>query len=434
MAGGNSSTSRTSTETSITTVSTTLLTQSSPFSQFLYIAIGLSGVVLLAIVIVAAVWYNRYRKLCQTIEEMRRTRVFIDSEDEAPIRPSPDDSQPTLEPPAHLECSGAAARPLWSPPVPVPPRFTVNDLSLLEVLKIGKQGRFYKAKLSRGTCKGHKLVTCKIVKEGVSMKRLESEVSVMKKLGSHNNVLQLLDWNTSHEPYVLIMEYVSFGTLKSFLKTHRAQLSDIPELQGLLTIAAYHIALAMEHIRSKMVVHCDLGLRNILLGQFPHQCKVAEFGLARDFSRFKSRKSSRKKHNMDGVPLRWYPPEYFKSNYYSFMGDVWSFGILLWEMETFGKLPYSELQSSEEVVFNICSGYRLQRPEKCRTQIFQVMTDCWREPPTLRPSFSDIVTCLENVIENDSDYVQVAAEDSDAVFNDRYRTAKGVIPCENEAG
>ncbi|MGH0167417.1 UNVERIFIED_CONTAM: hypothetical protein FKN15_067097 [Acipenser sinensis] len=102
----------------------------------------------------------------------------------------------------------------------------------------------------------------------------------------------------SAEPYVLIMEYVSFGTLKSFLKTHRAQLSDTPELQSLLTIAAYHIALAMEHIRSKMVVHCDLGLRNILLGRFPHQCKVAEFGLARDFSRFKSRKSSRKKHNM----------------------------------------------------------------------------------------------------------------------------------------
>ncbi|MGH0147456.1 UNVERIFIED_CONTAM: hypothetical protein FKN15_049570 [Acipenser sinensis] len=191
-----------------------MLTQSSSFSQFQYVAIGLSGVVLLAIVIVAAVWYNRYRKLSQTIEEMRRTRVFIDSEDETPIRPSPDDSQPTQEPPAHLECSGAAARPLWSPPV---------------------------------------------------------------------------------------------------------------------------------------------------------------------------------------------------------------------------QLPYSELPSSEEVVFNICSGYRLQRPEKCRTQIFQVMTDCWREPPTLRPSFSDIVTCLENVIENDSDYVQVAAEDSDAVFNDRYRAAKGVIPCENEA-
>ncbi|XP_041097053.1 tyrosine kinase receptor Cad96Ca isoform X2 [Polyodon spathula] len=333
MAGGNSSTSRTSTEK--TTVSTTLPTHS--FSQFQYIAVGLAAVVFLVIVIVAAVLYNRYRRLSQTIEEMRRRRVFIDTEEEAPIPPSPDDSQPTQKPPADsllpLECSRAAARPLWSPAVPAP-CFTVNDLSLLEVLKIGKQGRFYKAKLSRGTCKGHKLVTCKIVKEGISMKRVESEVSVMKKLGSHNNVLQLLDWNTSHEPYVLVMEYVSFGTLKTFLQTHRAQLSDTPDLQYLLTIAAYHIALAMEHIRSKMVVHCDLGLRNILLGRFPHQCKVAEFGMARDFSRFKSCKSSRKKHKMVGVPLRWYPPEYFKNNYYSFMGDVWSFGILLWEMET----------------------------------------------------------------------------------------------------
>ncbi|KAI5626750.1 fibroblast growth factor receptor-like 1-like, partial [Silurus asotus] len=282
------------------------------------------------------------------------------------------------------------------------PRVTRTDLNLIQLIKAGREGAFYKARMLRGTCKGHSLVTCKIAKEGVTSKQMETEVSIMRKLVYHKNVLQLLDWNTAEEPYVLIMEFVSYGTLRSFVQTHQDKLSADPEIQNLFAIASYHIALAMEHLRSKMVVHCDLALRNILVSRFPWEIKVAEFGLARDLTRMRSRRSTRKKQHRERVPLRWYPPEYFRNSYYSFKGDVWAFGIVLWEMQTFGSLPYPNLETSDQVVYHICAGARNVGPDSCRPEILQIMKDCWLEPYTARPSFNDLVRILESIIENDS--------------------------------
>ncbi|KAG7218371.1 hypothetical protein INR49_020435 [Caranx melampygus] len=287
------------------------------------------------------------------------------------------------------------------------PRFTKSDLNLLQLIKAGKEGVFYQARMSRGTCKGHNMFTCKISKEGVRPKHVDMEVSVMRKLMHHKNILQLLDWNTTEEPFILIMEYVSCGTLRTFLQTNRGNLSSDPELQSLLTITSYHIALAMQHLRSKMIVHCDLALRNIMVNRFPWEVKVAEFGLARDLTRLTSRRSTRWRNPRQRVPLRWYPPEYFKNNYYSFKGDVWAFGIVLWEMQMFGTLPYPELQTSEAVIYHICIGHKNSNPDGCRPEILHIMRDCWVEPYTLRPSFSDIVHLLEDVMENDADYVDV---------------------------
>lgn len=286
------------------------------------------------------------------------------------------------------------------------PRFIKSDLNLMQLIKAGKEGVFYQARMSRGTCKGHGMFTCKISKEGVRHKHVETEVSIMRKLVHHKNILQLLDWNTSEEPYILIMEYVSYGTLRTFLQTHRSHLSMDPELQSLLTIASYHIALAMQHLRSKMIVHCDLALRNIMVNKFPWEVKVAEFSLARDMNRM-SRRSSRWRSQRQRVPLRWYPPEYFKNHYYGFKGDVWAFGIVLWEMQTFGTLPYPNLETSEAVVYHISIGHKNKNPEGCRPEILHIMRDCWLEPYSLRPSFTDVVLMLENIIENDADYVDV---------------------------
>ncbi|XP_029302428.1 tyrosine kinase receptor Cad96Ca-like [Cottoperca gobio] len=283
-----------------------------------------------------------------------------------------------------------------------------SDLNLLQLIKAGKEGVFYKARMTRGTCKGHTMFTCKISKEGVRPKHVDTEVSIMRKLVHHKNILQLLDWNTTEDPYILIMEYVSYGTLRSFLQTNKADLSADPELQSLITIASYHIALAMQHLRSKMIVHCDLALRNIMVNKFPWEVKVAEFGLARDLTRVTSRRSiSRRRNPQQRVPLRWYPPEYFKNNYYSFKGDVWAFGIVLWEMQTFGTLPYPNLETSEAVMYHICIGHKNTNPEGCRPEILHIMRDCWLEPCTLRPSFTDIVRMLENIMESDADYVDV---------------------------
>lgn len=246
------------------------------------------------------------------------------------------------------------------------PRFIKSDLNLMQLIKAGKEGVFYQARMTRGTCKGHGMFTCKLSKEGENrwtgytgqQNRYKGwtgcffslKVSVKNtwrwRFPSWGNWCTIRTSSSywtgtpvrvrrTHlsfqrpccspvktppsvcvEPYILIMEYVSYGTLRTFLQTHRSHLSIDPELQSLLTIASYHIALAMQHLRSKMVttkkgfmhlsalrcwsprlslqiVHCDLALRNIMVNKFPWEVKVAEFGLARDLTRMTSRRSSR---------------------------------------------------------------------------------------------------------------------------------------------
>ncbi|XP_070987594.1 fibroblast growth factor receptor homolog 1 [Oncorhynchus clarkii lewisi] len=387
-----------------------------------YLLIGVCLLTVLVFIVLGTLWLKKYRSLERTIRDLRGGRPLgnvlstPDSPLLSPASPSPypvtlteklgkedPEEQTSLQ---RNKNRSVTNRLLWRPPQQGP-RFTKADLSLLQLIKAGKEGVFYKARMTRGTCKGHGMFTCKITKEGVTPKRMEMEVSIMRKLVHHKNILQLLDWNTTEEPYVLIMEFVSYGTLRRFLQTHKDDLTSDPELQSLLTIASYHIALAMEHLRSKMVVHCDLALRNIMVSRFPWEVKVSEFGLARDLTRMKSRHSSRRKHPRERVPLRWYPPEYFRINYYSFKGDVWAFGIVLWEIQTFGTLPYHDLETPQAVVYHICAGLKNKDPEGCRPEILQLMRNCWMEPYTSRPSFSDIVRILEDIMENDSDYVDV---------------------------
>ncbi|XP_018603961.1 fibroblast growth factor receptor 1 [Scleropages formosus] len=376
-----------------------------------YVLIGISFCTITAIVLLGVLWLRKYRSLERIIQDLRGVGAMIHAQPpESPHTSTSTNLQrqeeEALDPRLQMQKTKSVSKSLWKPPQQGP-RFTKADLTLLQLIKAGKEGVFYKARMIRGTCKGHSLFTCKISKEGVSRKRVEMEVSIMRKLVHHKNILQLLDWNSAEEPYVLIMECVSFGTLRSFLQAHRDTLCVDIELQNLFTIASYHIALALEHLRSKMVVHCDLALRNIMVNRFPMEVKLAEFGLARDLTRMRSRRSSCKKRFGERVPLRWYPPEYFRNNYYGFKGDVWAFGIVLWEMQTFGTLPYPNLETSEEVVYYISAGHRNIDPEGCRPEILQIMKDCWLEPYTSRPSFADIVRILDNILENDADYVDV---------------------------
>nr|XP_055052488.1 tyrosine kinase receptor Cad96Ca isoform X1 [Misgurnus anguillicaudatus]XP_055052489.1 tyrosine kinase receptor Cad96Ca isoform X1 [Misgurnus anguillicaudatus] len=365
------------------------------------------------IILFGCIALKKYRSMKKTIRVLSQRRPdanfpvpFPDSPQSQTIPETSIISNYPTEDPVRPPQTTTSCRLPWKPLQQVP-QFKKADLSLFQLIKAGREGVFYKARITRGNCKGHSLITCKIGKEGITSKQMENEVSIMRKLAYHHNVMQLLDWNTTEEPYMLIMEFMSYGTLRSFVQKNKEQLSADPELQSQFTIASYHIALAMEHLRSKMVVHCDLALRNILVSRFPWEVKVAEFGLARDLTRMRSRRSSRKKHHRERVPLRWYPPEYFRNNYYSFKGDVWAFGIVLWEMQTFGTLPYSDLTTSEQVVYNVCAGYKNTVPSTCRPEIEQIMQNCWSDPYTSRPSFTDIVRILENIVESDGDYVEV---------------------------
>ncbi|XP_054901468.1 tyrosine kinase receptor Cad96Ca isoform X2 [Poeciliopsis prolifica] len=349
-----------------------------------YVILGVLCFILLLFTVLGAVFLTKYRALVRTVRMQQGSKFILRHlpQIETPVvtptvQSVENDEQLPPETPLRITTVRLSSKRLWKG-LQQEPRFTKSDLTLLQLIKSGKEGVFYQARMSRGTCKGHSMFTCKISKEGVRPKHVDMEICIMRKLVHHKNILQLLDWNTSEQPSILIMEYVSYGTLRTFLQTNRVHLSADPELQSLLTIASYHIALAMQHLRSKMIVHCDLALRNIMVNKFPWEVKLAEFGLARDLSRMASRRSTRWRSPQPRVPLRWYPPEYFKNNYYSFKGDVWAFGIVLWEMQTFGTLPYPNLETSEEVVFHICMGHKNTNPEGCRPEILHVagFTSC----------------------------------------------------------
>ncbi|XP_022526749.1 inactive tyrosine-protein kinase 7 isoform X2 [Astyanax mexicanus] len=268
-----------------------------------YILISVSAFTILFIILFGILWFKKVRSLNRTIHQLRQSRSTV-----APLRDprpfSPITQQHAMMMPQDISTerqlqrqkSRQSTRLPWKPSQENH-RVTKEDLNLIQLIKAGKEGAFYKARLRRGTSKGHSLVICKIAKDGVRAKQMEKEVSIMRKLVYHKNVMQLLDWNTAEEPFVLIMEFVSNGTLRSFVQRNHEKLITDPELQSLFTIASYHIALAMEHLRSKMVVHCDLALRNILVSRFPWEIKVAEFGLARDLTRMRSRRSTRKQQN-----------------------------------------------------------------------------------------------------------------------------------------
>ncbi|XP_062392865.1 fibroblast growth factor receptor homolog 1-like [Sardina pilchardus] len=387
------------------------------FDQLHIVLISVSGFLIVAALLMTCCWTKKYRSLTRTVRDLKLRQPHPGPPPESPADNSYANNitvtfvskgSRVLDTAAiSRQDTKSGSRSLWKPPQ-MAVHLKRDDLSLLQLIKAGREGVFYKAKMIRGTCKGHSMFTCKVSKENVTYKQVQKEIGIMKKLGNHKNLLQLLDWDVTQTPYFLVMDFVSNGTLRNYLQLNQDRLSADNNLQHLFTVAAYHIGLAMDHLRNKMVVHCDLALRNIMVNSFPREVKVGEFGLARDLTRMRSRRSGRSKTaDHERVPLRWYPPEYFKDKYYGFKSDVWSFGIVLWEMQTFGTLPYPNLDSSEDVVRHISTGHKNVEPAGCRVEILQMMQDCWAEAYTHRPSFKDIVGVLEHILENDADYVDV---------------------------
>ncbi|KAF5901938.1 fibroblast growth factor receptor 1-like, partial [Clarias magur] len=345
------------------------------------------------IIIMAITWLKKYQNLrrrIRTLEKMQQTTSLAFAETEPLEQRSGPERMTTVQ----LEESASEIKPPSS-------SFNKADITMHQLIKAGREGMLYKAKMTHGAIKGHTMFTCKIYKKAARHKLVKREVLIMQNLNKHKNLLQLIDWNITEVPYMLIMEDVELGSLRTYLRRNKEKLCKDEELQHVFTIALYHVAKALDYLHSKMILHCNLSLRNVMVNRFPHEVKVAEFGLARDITRGQRDSRNGKKKDSKRVPFRWYPPEYFKNDLYGFKGDVWAFGIVIWEIQTFGTVPYLDLKTSEEVVSYVCAGQRSQEPKECRPEVLQMMRDCWQEPYSMRPSFTDIVRVLGNTLEHD---------------------------------
>ncbi|KAL1454094.1 hypothetical protein WDU94_010380 [Cyamophila willieti] len=245
-------------------------------------------------------------------------------------------------------------------------------------------------------------VAVKMIKDDHSdadMIDLVSEMEVMKRIGKHINIINLLGICTRGGPLYVLVEYAAHNNLLVFLRKHRPshEYSNVGQDDKLiekdLLSYAHQVATGMEYLHSRNCIHRDLAARNVLVSD-NYVMKIGDFGLARNIrSGDYYRKTSDAK-----VPVKWMSPEALFDKIYTYQSDVWSFGILLWEIMTFGETPYPGIPM-QSLCPLLRTGYRMLKPANCKEEVYEIMSDCWRSAPTERPQFGQLISKLHNIMD-----------------------------------
>lgn len=252
--------------------------------------------------------------------------------------------------------------------------------------------------------------------------RLEliAEIEIMKCVNNHPNVIKLLNYCADdYEPILLIMEFAENGKLQTYLRNCRSfrnSLNCLSESSPAVTSKelvefSYQIAKGMEYVASKGIIHRDLASRNILLSK-DKICKVADFGFARRVSD----DCAYERTTANPVPVKWMAPEALVENRFTSKSDVFSLGILMWEIVTLGATPY-EYMTSSEVYKKVTKGERLQRPVHCKREFYSIMEKCWSHDPVQRPTFKELASQLGKLLLSDSDYIELDQYPEHAYYN-----------------
>ncbi|XP_072293233.1 vascular endothelial growth factor receptor kdr-like isoform X2 [Eucyclogobius newberryi] len=304
------------------------------------------------------------------------------------------------------------------------------------------------------TCK---TVAVKMLKGGATSnerKALMSELKILIHIGHHLNVVNLLGACTKPGgPLMMIVEFCKYGNLSNYLRSKRddfivykkqdgkvlsgsgCELSELMKrrlesvastgssassgfiedksycdseeeeeeaedlYKRVLTLEdlicySFQVAKGMEFLASRKCIHRDLAARNILLSE-NNVVKICDFGLARDV--YKDPDYVRKGDAR--LPLKWMAPEAIFDKVYTTQSDVWSFGVLMWEIFSLGASPYPGVQIDEEFCCRLKEGTRMRAPEYSSSEIYQTMLDCWHGEPLKRPSFTELVGGLGDLLQ-----------------------------------
>lgn len=318
--------------------------------------------------------------------------------------------------------------------------FPRKNLILGKTLGEGEFGKVVQATAFRLKGKaGYTTVAVKMLKENASpseLRDLLSEFNLLKQV-NHPQVIKLYGACSQDGPLLLIVEYAKYGSLRGFLRESRkagpgyvggsssgdsrgsrnSSYLDNPDERALtmgdLISFAWQISRGMQYLAEMKLVHRDLAARNVLVAE-GRKMKISDFGLSRDVYE----EDSYVKRSKGRIPVKWMAIESLFDHIYTTQSDVWSFGVLLWEIVTLGGNPYPGIPP--ERLFNLLkTGYRMEQPDNCSEEMYGLMLQCWKQEPDKRPVFADISKDLEKMMVKSRDYLDLAASTpSDSLLYD----------------
>ncbi|XP_033503807.1 ephrin type-A receptor 7 isoform X2 [Epinephelus lanceolatus] len=290
------------------------------------------------------------------------------------------------------------------------------DASCIKIERVIGAGEFGEVCSGRLKLPGKRdvSVAIKTLKVGYTEKQRRDflcEASIMGQF-DHPNVVHLEGVVTRGKPVMIVIEYMENGSLDGFLRKHDGQFTVI-QLVGMLR----GIAAGMRYLSDMGYVHRDLAARNILVNS-NLVCKVSDFGLSRvidddpeavytttgkmqDVMNLIFTPATDLHFTEQGgkIPVRWTAPEAIQYRKFTSASDVWSYGIVMWEVMSYGERPYWDM-SNQDVIKAIEEGYRLPAPMDCPPGLHQLMLDCWQKDRAERPKFDQIVGILDKMIRN----------------------------------
>ncbi|XP_077974571.1 insulin-like growth factor 1 receptor isoform X2 [Styela clava] len=274
-----------------------------------------------------------------------------------------------------------------------------SDVELVKLIGHGNFGKVFVG-FAKKVIKGEdrtQVAIKKLREKSAIPKRIEflEEAKLMKAFNA-THVVRLLGVVSQTQDPMVIMEYMERGDLKSHLRSRREEVehdtenwSPPPSLSEKLEMAA-EIADGMAYLAEIKYVHRDLAARNCLVSA-EGVVKIGDFGLTRDvYETDYYRKDSR-----GLLPIRWMAPESLRDGVFDSQSDVWSYGVVLWEIATLAEQPYQGLQHDQVTRYVIDGGY-MEKPKACPKKLYDLMLNCWEFNPEMRPKFTEILTSLSN--------------------------------------
>ncbi|XP_017020488.1 tyrosine-protein kinase Fer isoform X2 [Drosophila kikkawai] len=258
-----------------------------------------------------------------------------------------------------------------------------DDVVLLERIGRGNFGDVYKAKL-KSTKLDVAVKTCRMTLPDEQKRKFLQEGRILKQY-DHPNIVKLIGICVQKQPIMIVMELVLGGSLLTYLRKNSNGLTNRQQM-GMCRDAAA----GMRYLESKNCIHRDLAARNCLV-DLEHSVKISDFGMSREEEEYIV------SDGMKQIPVKWTAPEALNFGKYTSLCDVWSYGILMWEIYSKGDTPYSGMSNSRARE-RIDTGYRMPTPENTPAEMYRLMLKCWAADAESRPHFDEIYNVVDALI------------------------------------